>query len=162
MAFARHTEVDFTAGMREHPEAYVPHGMYCYTRVEEPEADGRRGGPIKVCPFWDAERDMPDQDYGYCWLNHKSDWGCMAEELDRPWNPAAMLEGQEREMWLEMTGGIVPEGWAGRTYREWVLGYVKAFNEDDDKDLGHALLYGLRVGDGLLWDQVKLCGINDD
>jgi len=28
--------------------------------------------------------------------------------------------------------------------------------------LGEALLYGLRLGDGLLWDQCKGCGINDD
>ena len=159
----QHTASDFTPEMREHPERYVPPGWYCYRWLEDPWTSSREGRRPRAerCPFWDCESDFQEQGNGYCWLLHWSDWGCTVDELDRPWDPETGLEGRDRECWLRETGGVVPEGWAGRTYREWVLGSEAAYDAEDDA-LARTLHFGRRQGTMLLWDRVKECSINED
>jgi hypothetical protein len=45
----------------DHPENYVPKGMYCY------DGDYR-------CPFWDVNENKDEQRNGYCHLLKKGDW----------------------------------------------------------------------------------------
>lgn len=46
-------------------EAVVPEGPYCYERLGD-MVDGRL--PIKLCPYWKARRDWPEQGWGFCRL----------------------------------------------------------------------------------------------
>ena len=63
-------------------EAVVPHGMYCYTRVPDPERDAQRAatgepfipGRYVPCPYYEIRTDRPEQENGYCRLLGKGDW----------------------------------------------------------------------------------------
>lgn len=47
----------------ENPEQYIPNGMYCY------------GDDLTdLCPFWDWNRNQPEQFYGYCHFLKLGDW----------------------------------------------------------------------------------------
>jgi hypothetical protein len=66
----------------EQAEAVVPHGMYCYTRVPDPERDAQRAatgepfipGRYVPCPYYKIRADKPEQQNGYCRLLRKGDW----------------------------------------------------------------------------------------
>lgn len=54
------TEASYHELTREEAESLVPHGDYCYTKID---------GKFKKCPFWDSfYPKMPDQSYGFCHL----------------------------------------------------------------------------------------------
>lgn len=60
----------------------VPHGLYCYSRVDDPEWDARRAasgqpfvpGRYVPCPYYKVRRDKPEQMRGYCRLLKNGDW----------------------------------------------------------------------------------------
>lgn len=60
----------------------IPQGMYCYTRVPDPEGDARRAatgipyipGRYVMCPFWEQRADKPSDQNGYCRAMKAGDW----------------------------------------------------------------------------------------
>ena len=48
----------------------IPSGSYCYKILQV--IDDRI--KIKVCPYWGRSLRRPEQDSGYCLLNHYYDW----------------------------------------------------------------------------------------
>ena len=66
----------------EKASAVVPHGMYCYSRVSDPEWDAQRAasgqpfvpGRYVRCPYLKIRRDKPEQLSGYCRLLRNGDW----------------------------------------------------------------------------------------
>ena len=44
----------------KNPEKYIPKGFYCYN--------------ITCCPFWDMDKNKPEQENGYCHYLKRGDW----------------------------------------------------------------------------------------
>jgi len=56
-------------------ERVIPKGDYCYTHnYIEKKSDGMFIRHINLCPFWEKNLDVGDQESGYCHLLDQGDW----------------------------------------------------------------------------------------
>ena len=57
--------------MNDTPLDVIPHGLYCYTDIENEKNWSYK---FKVCPYWELRADKPVQENGYCHYLQTGDW----------------------------------------------------------------------------------------
>jgi len=55
---------DIPQRIKDNPSIYIPDGLYCHGRASK----------IRVCPFWDLDKEKPEQQNGYCHYLKQGDW----------------------------------------------------------------------------------------
>lgn len=72
---------DIIAEFLDHPENFIPKGVYCYT----PTGFDEQGDTIiEICPFWDTHTGREHQNNGYCHYLKMGDWE--SEEFTLLWD----------------------------------------------------------------------------
>ncbi len=57
----------------ENGKSVIPHGEYCYDQYVG-EVDDSGIVHIKLCPYWDWDNELDNQNNGYCWFLENGDW----------------------------------------------------------------------------------------
>ena len=68
--------------LADNPEQHIPQGVYCHSS----------GDTRSVCPFWDYDDELPEQENGYCHFLKISDFQenpirCQSSKIIRSRNP---------------------------------------------------------------------------